>query len=80
MIDGQLYTEYPYFGVKTIEDRNYNPDRPRIKDILWKHYVEGLENSMKTVEDVMKKCKQNLTELTEKLKYIKKQHDNIQEG
>ena len=50
------------------------------KDILWKHYVEGLENNMKTVEDVMEKCKQNLAELTEKLKYIKKQHDNIQEG
>ena len=50
------------------------------KDVLWKHYVEGLENSMKTVEDVMEKCKQNLDELNKKLKYIKKQHDNIQEG
>lgn len=50
------------------------------KDVLWKHYVEGLENSMKTVEDVMEKCKQNLNELNKKLKYIKKQHDNIQEG
>ena len=50
------------------------------KDVLWKHYVEGLENSMKTVEDVMEKCKQNLVDLNERLKYIKKQHDNIQEG
>ena len=50
------------------------------KKVLWKHYVEGLENSMKTVEDVMEKCKQNLADLNERLKYIKKQHDNIQEG
>ena len=50
------------------------------KKVLWKHYVEGLENSMKSVEDVMEKCKQNLDELNKKLKYIKKQHDNIQEG
>ena len=50
------------------------------KDVLWKHYVEGLENSMKTVEDVMEKCKKNLADLNERLKYIKKQHDNIQEG
>lgn len=50
------------------------------KDALWKHYVEGLENSMKTVEDIMEKCKKNLADLNERLKYIKKQHDNIQEG
>lgn len=50
------------------------------KNVLWKHYVEGLENSMKTVEDVMEKCKKNLADLNERLKYIKKQHDNIQEG
>lgn len=50
------------------------------KDIIWKHYVDGLENSMKTVEDVMEKCKQNLADLNERLKYIKKQHDSIKEG
>ena len=50
------------------------------KDVLWKHYVDGLESSMKSVEDVMEKCKQHLEELNKKLKYIKKQHDNIQEG
>ena len=47
------------------------------KDILWKHYVKGLEDSIKTVEEVIEKGKQNLKELNEKLKYIQKQNDSI---
>ena len=50
------------------------------KDALWKHYVKGLESSIKTVEEVIEKGKQNLKELNEKLKYIQKQYDSIQEG
>jgi len=50
------------------------------KDALWKHYVKGLEDSIKTVEEVIEKGKQNLKELNEKLKYMQKQYDNIQEG
>jgi hypothetical protein len=50
------------------------------KDILWQHYVNGLENSIKSIEEVIERGKQNLNELNKKLKYIKKQHDNIQEG
>jgi len=50
------------------------------KDILWKHYVDGLESSMKSIEEVIERGKQNLEELNKKLKYIKKQHDSIQEG
>ena len=50
------------------------------KDILWSHYVKGLEQSIKSVEEVIEKGKKNLIELNEKLNYIKKQHDNIQNG
>ena len=50
------------------------------KDALWKHYVDGLESSMKSIEEVIERGKQNLEELNKKLKYIKKQHDSIQEG
>ena len=50
------------------------------KDIIWKHYVDGLESSMKSIEEVIERGKQNLEELNKKLKYIKKQHDSIQEG
>lgn len=50
------------------------------RDILWKHYVDGLESSIKTVEEVIERGKQNLNELNKKLKYIKKQHGSIQEG
>lgn len=50
------------------------------KDILWKHYVDELESSMKSIEEVIERGKQNLEELNKKLKYIKKQHDSIQEG
>ncbi|MBQ9328247.1 MAG: transposase [Solobacterium sp.] len=38
MMDTELYTEYPYYGVLTCDDVNYDPDKPRIKDLLWKHY------------------------------------------
>ena len=47
------------------------------KDALWNYYVKGLEDSIKTVEEVIEKGKKNLIELNEKLNYIKKQHDNI---
>ena len=50
------------------------------KDALWNHYVKGLEDSIKNVEEVIEKGKRNLIELNEKLNYIKKQHDNIQNG
>ena len=50
------------------------------KDILWKHYVDGLEKNIKSVEEVIEKGKQNLKELNKKLKYIQKQYDSIQEG
>lgn len=50
------------------------------KDTLWKHYVDGLESSMKSIEEVIERGKQSLEELNKKLKYIKKQHDSIQEG
>ncbi|MBP3892253.1 MAG: transposase [Solobacterium sp.] len=47
MIDERLYTEYPYYGALTIDDRNYDPDKPRLKDILWKH-LDWLEEMDKT--------------------------------
>lgn len=48
------------------------------KDVLWSYYVKGLEQSIKSVEEVIERGKKNLIELNEKLNYIKKQHDNIQ--
>ena len=50
------------------------------KDKLWHQYVKGLKQSIESVEEVIEKGKQNLEELTEKLNYISKQYDNIQEG
>ena len=50
------------------------------KDKLWKHYIDGLENSMKSIKEVIEKGEQNLKELNNKLEYIKKQYDSIQEG
>ena len=37
-MDTSLYTQYPYHGVYTCDDVNYNPDKPRFKDLLWNHY------------------------------------------
>jgi hypothetical protein len=50
------------------------------KDALWNHYVNGLEKSIKYVEEIIERGKKNLIELNEKLNYIKKQYDNIQGG
>lgn len=50
------------------------------KDSLWKNYVEGLERNIKLVEETIERGKRNLIELGEKLNYIKRQYDNIQEG
>ena len=50
------------------------------EDALWCHYVKGLEQNIKFVEEVIEKGKKNLIELNEKLNYIKKQHDSIQNG
>lgn len=47
MLDETLYTEYPTYGVLTVDNRKYNPDKPRIKDILWKH-LEWLEEMDQT--------------------------------
>jgi hypothetical protein len=38
MIDERLYSEYPYYGALTADDLKYDPDKPRFKDIFWKHY------------------------------------------
>ena len=46
------------------------------KDKLWKHYVAGLEYNINLVEELIKNGKKNLEELTKKLNYIKKQHEN----
>ena len=50
------------------------------KDALWNKYVEGLEQNIETVENIIENGKKNLIDLNEKLNYIKKQYDNIQEG
>ena len=38
MLDTELYTEYPYYGALPFDAVQYDPDKPRIKDILWNHY------------------------------------------
>lgn len=50
------------------------------KDKLWNQYVNGLKQNINAVKEVIERGKQNLEELNKKLKYIKKQHDSIQEG
>lgn len=50
------------------------------KESLLNDYIEGLEKHIKTVEEIIENGKKNLIELNEKLNYIKKQYDNIQEG
>ena len=50
------------------------------KSKLWHQYVNGLKQSIKSVEEVIEKGRDNLYELYEKLNYISKQYDSIQEG
>ena len=37
-MDTKLYTEYPYHGAYACDDIKYDPHKPRIQDLLWKHY------------------------------------------
>ena len=37
-MDTSLYTQYPYHGVYTCDDVNYNPDKPKFKDLLERIY------------------------------------------
>ena len=50
------------------------------RDKLWNQYVNGLKQSIESVNEVIEKGQQNLKELNKKLNYIEKQYDNIQEG
>ena len=43
---------------------------------LWNYYVDKLESNIKYVEEIIENGKNNLIELTKKLNYIKKQHEN----
>lgn len=38
MIDTNLYTDYPYYGAFTVDDRNFNPKKFNFKHLFWKHY------------------------------------------
>ena len=38
MFDTELYSEHTSNNALTCDDRNYDPNKPRIKDILWAHY------------------------------------------
>ncbi|MBR2067770.1 MAG: hypothetical protein IJ875_05890, partial [Solobacterium sp.] len=40
-------TEYPYYGCYTADVTNYDQDKPRIKDILWRH-LDWLEEMDRT--------------------------------
>lgn len=61
-------------------DRDYIIMASFDKDKLWHQYVDGLKQSIESVKEVIEKGQQNLKELNEKLNYISKQYDNIQEG
>ena len=38
MIDTSLHTEYPYLGAYDCDHKPYDPSKPKIKHLLWKHY------------------------------------------
>lgn len=37
MLTDWIYTDYPE-SVRDCDQRDYNPAKPRVKDILWNHY------------------------------------------
>ena len=38
MISTRLNTQYPPEGAYTCDDTHYDPNKPRIKNILWENY------------------------------------------
>ena len=75
-----LIASFNYNNYDELKESSINIMMCFDKDALWKQYVDGLEKSIKSVEEVIEHGKQNLKVLNKKLKYIKKQHDNIQKG
>ena len=49
------------------------------KKKLYEHYIDGLNRSIKSVEEVIENGKKNLIDLKTKLNYINKQKDIINE-
>ena len=41
MFDTELYSEHISHNALTCDDRNYGPNKPRIKDILYDLYMHG---------------------------------------
>lgn len=77
----------PFFTdlIDDLKDLSYDNGRRTIiasfdKESLLNDYIEGLEKHIKNVEEIIENGKKNLIELNEKLNYIKKQYDNIQNG
>ena len=55
MLDENLYTEYPYYGASTFINNGFNPDKPRIRDILWNHldWLEEMDRTGKARKTVL---------------------------
>ena len=47
MLDEHLYADYPFYGAFDSDHMNYDPNKPRIKDILWYNYdwIEQLHDN-----------------------------------
>ncbi len=77
----------PFFTdlIDDLKNLSYDNGRKTIiasfdRESLLNDYIEGLEKQIKNVEEIIENGKKNLIELNEKLNYIKKQYDNIQDG
>ncbi len=49
MLDEALHTVYPYYGAYDSDHKHFDPDKPRIKDIIWYNYdwIEDLSDAGK---------------------------------
>ena len=49
MLDEKLYSDHLHYVTHSVHDKNYDPNKPRIRDLLWKHldWLTEMDNTGK---------------------------------
>ena len=62
MLDEKLYSDYPFYGAFDSDHLNYDPNKPRIKDIVWNHidWIRDMHKNGKLRDAVLDNCERLL--------------------
>ena len=62
MLDEKLYSDYPFYGAFDSDHLNFDPNKPRIKDIVWNHidWIRDMHKNGKLRDAVLDNCERLL--------------------